>query len=75
MDSAFLHVVIPQKEINVSVKLENMPVIDQNVTEETKRRIAYEVLKRMKAKGLIHFFVYTEESVEDNEPEKAIDLV
>ena len=79
MDSAFLYIVskasVKENEINVSVKLEDMPVIDKNITEEEKKEIAYEVLKRMKAKRLIRFFVYTEDSGEENVPDRTINLV
>lgn len=75
MNSAFLHVVTAKGSVNVPIELENMPVIGEGITEETKKEIAYEVLKKMKEKKLIRYFTYTEESVDENLPDRTIDLV
>ena len=75
MNSAFINLVTPKETINVSVNLENMPEIENNLTEETKKEIAYEILKRMKAKKLIRSFIYTEEARIGNVPDRTIDLV
>ena len=75
MDCDFFNLATAKEAANVSINLEDMPAIEKNITEETKKEIAYEILKRMKAKKLLRFFVYTEESVDENVPSRTIDLV
>lgn len=78
MDSAVLHVLskasIKENEVNVSVNLKDMPRIGE-LTEEAKGMICLEILKRMKEKGIIDYFVYTEDSGDENVPDRIINLV
>ena len=53
MDCAFFNLATAKEAANVSINLEDMPAIEKNITEETKKEIAYEILKRMKAKKLL----------------------
>lgn len=76
MASAFLYVISPiGEEVNLTLKLENLPLTELEITEETKKEIAYEVLKMMKTNGNLLHFVYTEDSVDENVKEKTFDLI
>ena len=78
MNTAVLHVFskasVKEKEINVTVNLEDMPKIEED-TEEAKGKIALEILKRMKEKALLHYFIYTEDSGDANVPDRVVNIV
>lgn len=76
MASAFFHVITPRGgDTNITIQLNNIPIIEKVITKETKMKIAYEVLEKMKEQGNIKCFVYTEDSGDDKIPERIIHLV